>query len=98
MYVIIIAALVFVLPMMGQMPRGTVKLILLGIGILMVVPSALLDLLFPRWFDVTASSNTSDFEFKSADYAMQFCMLNVEQFPDAEIKFEGELIGDQDLE
>ena len=57
--------------------RGPIKRWLgLGIALLCMVPWFAWELIFPRPIDLTAYSDTVDYEFRDADYAQEFAELN----------------------
>lgn len=50
--------------------------IALGIAMLCLSPLIVWEVLFPPPVDLTAYSNTVDYEFRDADYAAEFASLN----------------------
>ncbi len=52
------------------------KWLVLGIALLCLLPVVLWETFFPRPFDMTAFTNTVDYEFRDAAYAEEFAMLN----------------------
>lgn len=89
---IIIVAVLIALPYFKQWNRQLSRYIVIGIGFLALIPFFVFDTFFPRWFDVTANKENTDYEFSSADYALDFYLLNRNEYPNAKIKFDGEVI------
>ena len=75
-------------PYLKEWNRHVAKWILLGLGILVLVPYFVYEAFFPRWFDATAGPKKTSYEFKSSDYAYEFYMLNDELHEHAEIEIE----------
>jgi hypothetical protein len=52
------------------------KWLILGIALLCLLPVVLWETFFPRPFDMTAFTDTVDYEFRDAAYAQEFALLN----------------------
>lgn len=72
-----IAAGVVVAGSLLQWYQGPFKRwLMLGVVLVCLVPVFLWETFFPRPFDMTAYSNTVDYEFRDPDYAAEFAALN----------------------
>jgi hypothetical protein len=87
---IVVAAFWFVWPnLKDSVPAGLRKWAMLGLGLASLLPQVIFEIYFVRPFDVTAYSDSVDYEFASKDYAVDFATLNL----DAEwVKVNGESI------
>lgn len=47
------------------------------------------DLIFPRWLNVIAYHNNTEYHFKSENYAEDFFMTNKNEYPHEALEFEG---------
>jgi len=89
----IIGIVVFVtLPYFQGLNRSITKLAILAIALAAIIPHMIFEVFFPRWFDVTASKQTTQYEFKSEDYATDFYALNRVAYPEIEIRVDDELV------
>jgi hypothetical protein len=61
---------------LGWQPAGWGKWAIIGLGLLAVLPLLVWDQIFPPLLDLTAYSNTVDFDFRNALYAEEFRKLN----------------------
>ena len=89
-WTIVIVAVALALPYFEGWGRGTTKLAMLGVALAAILPPVFFEVFFPRWFDVTARKDTTDFEFLSSSYATKFYGANLRRYPSAKIKFDGQ--------
>ena len=57
-------------------PRALRRWAMMGLGLLCFVPQLIFDVFLARSFDVTAYSDSVDYEFASSTYAWEFACLN----------------------
>jgi hypothetical protein len=50
--------------------------LMMGVALVCLLPVFVWEELVPRPFDLTAYSNTVDYEFRDSDYAIEFALLN----------------------
>jgi hypothetical protein len=89
---IIVAVLWLVWPSIkGSVPPGLRKWAMMALTLVCLLPQIIFEVFFARPFDVTAFSDSVDYEFTSIDYAIEFATFN----HDAEwVKVNGELVGE----
>jgi hypothetical protein len=87
---IIAAALWLVWPNIKDgIPRGLQRWAMLALALLCLLPQIIFEVFYARPFDITAFSDSVDYEFTSIDYAIEFATYN----HDAEwVKIDGELV------
>jgi hypothetical protein len=54
------------------------KLLVMVVALICLIPLMLWETFFPKPFDMTAYSETVDYEFQNADYAAEFAVLNLQ--------------------
>jgi hypothetical protein len=60
----------------GVVPPGLQKWVLAGLALACLVPQLVFETFYARPFDVTAYDDSVTYEFTSADYALEFVLLN----------------------
>lgn len=76
---ITVAALWFIWPSLkDSVPQGLRKWAMMGLALLCVLPQILFEVFYAKPFDITAFSDSVDYEFKSKDYALEFATLNLD--------------------
>jgi len=71
------AALLLIWPYVSDsVPRSVRKWVGVGIAIVCVLPQIIFEVLFPKPFDISAYSDSVDYEFASIDYAIAFAQSN----------------------
>lgn len=87
---IAVAALWLIWPSIKvSVPRGLQKWAMMAIALVCLIPQFILEALFAKPFEITAYSDSVDYEFTSKEYAVDFAILNT----DAEwVKVNGEII------
>jgi hypothetical protein len=74
---VVIAAGVVLAGSLLQWYQGPFKRwLMLGVVLVCLLPVFLWEMFFPRPFDMTAFSDTVDYEFRDPDYAAEFAALN----------------------
>jgi hypothetical protein len=72
-------ALVWVWPLVeGSVPRAVRKWAMMGVALGCVLPYIVFQAFFPPPFDVTAYSESIDYEFRDAELAREFAALNAD--------------------
>ena len=61
---------------LGWQPAGWGKWAIISLGLLAILPLFVWDQIFPPLLDLTAYSNTVNFDFRDAIYAEEFRKLN----------------------
>ncbi|MCA8969702.1 MAG: hypothetical protein KDC95_07960 [Planctomycetes bacterium] len=56
--------------------RAQRKFAILGVVLAFLAPWIVFEVFWPRYFDITASKDTIDYEFASPDYANAFAVAN----------------------
>lgn len=59
-----------------QFPRAVRKWIMMGLSLLCLAPQLIYKVFFPSPFEITAYSNSVDYEFRDEDMAYEFAELN----------------------
>ncbi len=59
-----------------SLPRGLRKWAMMGLALVCLLPQFIFEVFFANPFDVTAYTESVDYEFTSKDYAVDFAMLN----------------------
>lgn len=59
-------------------PAGLRRWAMMGLAIVCLLPQILFEVFFARPFDVTAYSESVDYEFTSSDYAIEFALWNAD--------------------
>ena len=49
---------------------------MMGLALVCLIPQMVFELFFAKPFDVVAYTDSVDYQFRSADYAVDFAMLN----------------------
>ncbi len=52
------------------------KWVTMGLSLVLLIPYFIAKALIPPWFDATVKSETTDYEFRHAEYAAEFAKLN----------------------
>lgn len=74
-----------------SVPHGLRKWAMMGLALACLLPQIILEVFFAKPFDMTAYTESVDYEFTSKDYAAEFATLNL----DAEwVKVNGEIINE----
>ena len=74
---LIAVAFVYLWPLVSdQLPRTARNWIMMGLGLLCLTPQIIYEVFFPHPFDITAYSNSVDYEFRDEDMAYEFAELN----------------------
>lgn len=72
-----------------SVPRSLHALAMMGLALVCLLPQIVFEVFFARPFDVTAYSESVDYEFTSEDYAIDFAMLNLDA---KHVKINGEIV------
>lgn len=85
--VIVIASIWLIWPHFADaVPRAMKKWAMMGLAIVCLLPQIIYEVVYPKPFDITAFSNSVDYEFADEEFAFEFAALN----NDAEwVKVEG---------
>jgi hypothetical protein len=74
---LVVVAIWIVWPMFADMvPRSVRKWAALGLGLVCLSPFILIQVFFPPAFDITAFSDSVDYEFRDSQLAYEFANLN----------------------
>ena len=74
---LIVVAFWFLWPLVSdQLPRTARKWIMMGLALLCLAPQIFYEVYFPQPFDITAYSDSVDYEFRDEDMAYEFADLN----------------------
>ncbi len=74
------------MPYFDDWDRLTRKLAVGGLALIALVPYIAFELFVPRPFDVTSGNVSTDYEFASQEYAIEFFALNKAENPSAKIE------------
>jgi len=74
------------MPHFDEWNRLTRKFAVGGLALIALVPYIAFELFVPRSFDVTSGSASTDYEFASEEYAVEFFALNKAENPSAKIE------------
>jgi len=75
-WILVIIAIWIVSPHFSTWPSLTRKIVVGSIAILSLLPSILIEVLWPRIFTTTAQNNKVEYEFADEEYAREFYNLN----------------------
>jgi hypothetical protein len=64
--------------MFGSFHSPLYRMLMMGVGILCLIPFVVWETFFPRPIDLIAYSDTVDYEFLDEEYAQEFASLNYE--------------------
>ena len=71
-------AIFLITPYFSDWSELTRKLAVGGIVLLIIMPIIILEVIWPRIFDITTRKNSVDYEFSDSDYGLEFYKLNKE--------------------
>ncbi len=77
-FVVAMIAIFLITPYFSDWSELTRKLAVGGIVLLIIMPIIILEVIWPRIFDITTRKNSVDYEFSDSDYGLEFYELNKE--------------------
>lgn len=71
------AAIWFIWPLFADaVPRSLRKFAMMGLALVCILPQIIYEVAYPKPFDITAYSDSVDYEFADEEYAIEFAALN----------------------